>query len=81
VSPTSLEYLRRKILMSFIVDALVGKQIDAVLVDSELMYVMLSNGTQITVKGLVIVEPAQARPTSCKALAIRKPRTRSKQRP
>jgi len=43
--------------MSFIVDALVGKKIDSVLVDSEVMYVMLANGTQITVRGLVVVEP------------------------
>jgi hypothetical protein len=43
--------------MSFIVDALVGKEIDSVLVDSEVMYVMLANGTQITVRGLVVVEP------------------------
>jgi len=43
--------------MSFIVDALVGQKIDSVLVDSEVMYVMLANGTQITVRGLVVVEP------------------------
>jgi len=43
--------------MSFIVDALVGKKIDSVLVDSEVMYVMLANGTQITVRGVVVVEP------------------------
>ena len=43
--------------MSFIVDALTGQRIDSVLVDSEVMYVMLANGTQITVRGLVVVEP------------------------
>ena len=43
--------------MSFIVDALVGQQVDSVLVDSEVMYIMLDNGTQITVRGVVIVEP------------------------
>jgi len=43
--------------MSFIVDALVGQEIDSVLVDSEVMYVILANGTQITVRGLVVVEP------------------------
>ena len=43
--------------MSFIVDALTGQQIDSVLVDSEVMYVMLANGTQITVRGMVVVQP------------------------
>jgi hypothetical protein len=43
--------------MSFIVDALVGQQVDSVLVDSEVMYIMLDNGTQITVRGVVVVEP------------------------
>jgi hypothetical protein len=43
--------------MSFIADALSGKQIDSVHVDSELTYIMLSNGTQITIKGVVIVAP------------------------
>ena len=43
--------------MSFIVDALVGQQVDSVLVDSEVVYIMLANGTQITVRGVVVVEP------------------------
>lgn len=43
--------------MSFIVDALTGQRIDSVLVDSEVMYVMLANGTQISVRGVVLVEP------------------------
>jgi hypothetical protein len=43
--------------MSFIVDALVGQQVDSVLVDSEVMYIMLANGTQVTVRGVVVVEP------------------------
>ncbi len=43
--------------MSFIADALAGKMIDAVLVDSEVTYIMLSDGTQITIRGLVVVEP------------------------
>ena len=46
--------------MSLMVGALVGKQIDAVLVDSELMYIMLADGTQVTVRGLVLVEPKPA---------------------
>jgi hypothetical protein len=47
-------------LMSFIVDSLRGQRIQDVLVDSEVMYIMLTNGTQVTVKGLVVVEPKPA---------------------
>jgi hypothetical protein len=43
--------------MSFIVDSLRGQLIEDALVDSEVMYIMLTNGTQITIKGLVVVEP------------------------
>ena len=43
--------------MSLLVDALVGKQIDAVLADSEIVYIMLTDGTQVTIRGLVVVEP------------------------
>jgi len=46
--------------MSFIADLLTGKQIQDVLVDSEVTYIMLTNGTQITIRGLVIVEPCEA---------------------
>jgi hypothetical protein len=42
--------------MSFMVDLLRGQLIKDVLVDSEVMYVMLTNGTQMTIKGLVVVE-------------------------
>jgi len=45
--------------MSFIADLLIGKQIQDVLVDSEVTYVMLTNGTQITIHGVVVVEPCQ----------------------
>ncbi|HEY6390022.1 MAG TPA: hypothetical protein VIX89_02020 [Bryobacteraceae bacterium] len=45
--------------MSFIADLLIGKQIQDVLVDSEVTYIMLTNGTQITIHGLVAVEPCQ----------------------
>ena len=34
-----------------------GQLIQDVLVDSEVMYVMLANGTQMTIKGVVVVEP------------------------
>ena len=43
--------------MSFIADMLVGRQIEAVLSDSEVTYLMMADGTQVTVRGLVVVEP------------------------
>ena len=43
--------------MSLMVDLLRNQLIQDVLVDSEVVYIMLNNGTQITIKGLVVVEP------------------------
>jgi hypothetical protein len=43
--------------MSFLADTLAGQRITHVLADSEVTYIMLSNGTQITIRGLVVVEP------------------------
>ena len=43
--------------MSYFADILVGAEIHSVLVDSEVTYIMLSNGTQVTIKGLVVVQP------------------------
>lgn len=43
--------------MSFFERSLMGKKIDSVHVDSEVTYVMLSDGTQVTIRGLVVVEP------------------------
>ena len=43
--------------MCLLVETLRGKQIDDVLVDSELVYMMLRDGTQVTIRGLVAVEP------------------------
>jgi hypothetical protein len=43
--------------MSFLADALAGQTITHVLADSEVTYMMLANGTQITIRGLVVVEP------------------------
>jgi hypothetical protein len=48
--------------MSFISELLVGKQIQDALVDSEVTYIMLTDGTQITIRGLVVVEPCRATP-------------------
>jgi hypothetical protein len=43
--------------MSFMAEVLLGEQIEDVFVDSQVMYIMLANGTQITIKGMVVVEP------------------------
>src|SRR5438552_1413219 len=53
-----------------------GKQISDDHVDSELTYIMLTNGTQLAVRGLLVVEPAltsgagliqdQPHPASCR---------------
>jgi hypothetical protein len=43
--------------MNLIGGLLRGNTIQDVLVDSEVTYIMLTNGTQITIKGLVVVEP------------------------
>ena len=42
---------------SYFAQLLVSGLIASVLVDSEVTYIMLTNGTQITIKGLVAVEP------------------------
>jgi hypothetical protein len=43
--------------MSFLADTLGGQRITHVLADSEVTYIMLANGTQITIRGLIVVEP------------------------
>jgi len=43
--------------MTLLARALIGEQIHSVHVDSEITYIMLTNGTQVTIKGLVIVAP------------------------
>lgn len=42
------------------VDLLRDQLIQDVLVDSEVVYIMLNNGTQITIKGVVVVEPKRS---------------------
>ncbi len=42
--------------MSFIEESLIGRQIHSVHVDSEVSYIMLSDGTQVTIRGWVVVE-------------------------
>ena len=46
--------------MSFLSVLLKGAQIADVHCDSELTYLMLSNGTQVTIRGLLVVEPASS---------------------
>jgi hypothetical protein len=43
--------------MSFLADVLAGQTITHVLADTEVTYIMLANGTQITIRGLVVVQP------------------------
>ena len=43
--------------MSLMAELLRDQLIQDVLVDSEVVYIMLNNGTQITIKGVVVVEP------------------------
>jgi hypothetical protein len=50
--------------MGYFSDLLRGTQIADVYVDSEVTYIMLTNGTQITVRGVIAVEPAQG-PVQC----------------
>jgi len=45
--------------MSFFEHSLMGKKIDGVYIDSEVAYIMLSDGTQVTIRGLVVVEPGR----------------------
>jgi hypothetical protein len=46
--------------MTYFAEALVGTQIHSVFVDSEVTYIMLTNGTQLTIRGLVAVQPASS---------------------
>jgi hypothetical protein len=48
--------------MSYFAETLVGNQIHSVLVDSEVTYIMLGNGTQITINGMIVVQPRPAPP-------------------
>ena len=46
--------------MSLLTETIIGKQIEDVMADSEVTYLMLTDGTQITIRGLVVVQPAQS---------------------
>lgn len=43
--------------MSFLEESLVGKRVEAVMSDSEVTYLMFADGTQVTIRGWVVVEP------------------------
>lgn len=45
--------------MSLFEDLLVGQPIQAAYADSEVIYIMLANGTQMTIRGVVMVEPCR----------------------
>lgn len=47
--------------MSFLEASLVGKKVEAIMSDSEVTYMMFADGTQVTIRGWVIVEPSGAR--------------------
>jgi hypothetical protein len=55
--------------MSYFAETLVGGQIDSVLTDSEVTYIMLSNWTQVTIRGLIIVQPKHVPPKHSTAAA------------
>jgi hypothetical protein len=57
--------------MSFLADALAGQTITHVLADSEVTYIMLANGTQITIRGFVIVEPFPSAAAAESSTAVR----------
>jgi hypothetical protein len=48
--------------MSYFADILTGAQIHSVWADTEVTYIMLSNGTQVTIRGVVVIQPKQAPP-------------------
>jgi hypothetical protein len=48
--------------MSYFAEILTGATIHSVFVDSELTYIMLSNGTQVTIHGVVVVQPLDLPP-------------------
>jgi hypothetical protein len=46
--------------MNYFAETLIGTQIHSVHVDSEVVYIMLTVGTQLTIRGLVIVQPGRS---------------------
>ena len=56
--------------MSYFAEILTGAKIDSVLVDSEVTYIMLTNGTQITIRGLVVVQPKNGNVIRCQRFGL-----------
>lgn len=55
--------------MSYFEEILTGARIDSVHVDSEVTYIMLSDGTQVTIRGLIAVQPGPKPAASMRASA------------
>jgi hypothetical protein len=53
--------------MSFMAELLRGKRIDDVFADTEIVYIMLADGTQVSIRGVVLVEPKPDRVQQAKA--------------
>jgi len=53
--------------MSYFAQILTGAQIHSVLVDSEVTYIMLSDGTQVTIRGSILVQPSKQSAASASA--------------
>jgi len=46
--------------MTLMAKLLRGQRIDDVFVDAEVVYIMLADGTQVTINGLVVVAPKES---------------------
>jgi len=55
--------------MSYLAQLLTGAEIHSVFVDSEVTYIMLSDGTQVTIRGLVAVQPKLTKASAASASA------------
>jgi hypothetical protein len=57
--------------MSYFTETLTGATIHSVFVDSEVTYIMLSNGTQVTIHGVVVVQPLNLPPPQTATPSVR----------
>ena len=48
--------------MSYFADILTGAHVHSVWADTDVTYIMLSDGTQVTIRGLVVIQPREAPP-------------------
>lgn len=56
--------------MSLLAEMLRDQKITHVMADAEVTYIMLGNGTQVTIRGLVVVEPKQSSAQSDQAATV-----------